>query len=127
MKHSENKRTKWLTIRITAEEYAQLEALVAQTLSPSVSDYGRRVLLCKPVSIRYRNKSLDDFLSDMTQLRADLNHIGGNFNQAVHRLHGLRHLPEIQQWLLLNEQDKTRLFQLLETISTKMNEAYKQW
>ena len=120
-------RKKWLTIRLTEEEYTQLEKLAAQTLSPTLSDYGRRVLLQKPVSIRYRNQSLDDFLADMLQLRKDLNSIGGNFNQAVHRLHTLHIVPEIQHWILINEQDKTQLFRLIETISNKINDAYTQW
>jgi hypothetical protein len=127
MKPQHPKRTKWLTIRMTPEEYQQLEALARQTVPPSVSDYGRRVLLGKPVVKRFRNQSLDDFLADMLQLRHELNHIGTNFNQAVHRLHGLHKLPEIQQWILHNEQDKTQLFRQIETISQKVNDAYILW
>lgn len=120
-------RNKWLTIRLTEQEYTQLEALAAKTLCSSVSDYGRRVLLQKPVNIRYRNQSLDDFLADMTILRRELNAIGGNFNQSVHRLHTLHIVPEIQHWILINEQDKTHLFRQIETISNKLNDAYNLW
>ena len=31
----------------------------------------------------YRNQSLDDFMTEMMQLRSELNSIGNNFNQAV--------------------------------------------
>jgi len=126
-KESGPMRTKWLTIRLTEEEYTQLEKLAAKTLCPSLSDYGRRILLQKPVNIRYRNQSLDDFLADMLVLRRELNAIGTNFNQAVHRLHTLHIVPEIQHWILINEQDKTHLFRLIETISNKVNDAYTLW
>jgi hypothetical protein len=127
MKKEKPKRTTWLTIRLTAEEAIQLETFAKQSTSASLSDYARRVLLQKPVSIRYRNQSLDDFLADMTRMRNDLNSIGNNFNQSVHRLHTLQSIPEMQQWVLLNEQDKNRVLQLIETISTKLNAIYQLW
>lgn len=120
-------RTKWLTIRMSEEEYRQLKALQQQTTTGSLSEYGRKVLLGKPVVKRYRNQSVDDFLSDMMELRKELNHIGNNFNQAVHRLHTLHITPEIQHWILLNEKDKTQLFRQIELITQKLNQAYQLW
>jgi hypothetical protein len=120
-------RNKWLTIRMSETEYSQAEALRAQTTCNSLSEYARKAVLGKPVVMRYRNQSLDDFLTDMLQLRKDLNHIGNNFNQAVHRLHILHATPEIHQWILINEQDKTQLFRHIEIINIRINEAYKLW
>jgi MobC-like protein len=127
MKKDKTIRTKWLTIRMTEVEYQQLEQLAKKTTARNISDYGRRVLLQKPVSVRYRNQSLDDYLADMLALRKELNSIGNNFNQAVHRLHSMHIVPEIQHWLMLNEQDKTQILRKIETISNKINDAYKLW
>jgi len=127
MKKDKIIRSKWLTIRMTQEEYQQLEQLAKKTTSRNVSDYSRRVLLQKPVNIKYRNQSLDDFLADMLVLRKELNAIGNNFNQAVHRLHSMQFVPEIQHWVLINEQDKTQILRQIETITNKINEAYKLW
>ena len=121
------KRTRWLNIRMTPEEYQQVERLAQQTTCHSISEYARRAVLGKPVVMRYRNQSLDDFMTSMLQLRNDLNAIGNNFNQVARRLHTLRHLPDIQQWILLNEQEKTRIFRQIETINQKINEAYHLW
>ena len=112
---------------MTQEEYQQLEQLAKKTTSRNVSDYSRRVLLQKPVNIKYRNQSLDDFLADMLVLRKELNAIGNNFNQAVHRLHSMQFVPEIQHWVLINEQDKTQILRQIETITNKINDAYKLW
>jgi hypothetical protein len=127
MENKASKRTKWLTIRMSPEEYQQLENLARETTIRSLSDYCRKVLLGKPIVKRYRNASLDDFLADMLQLRNDLNHIGNNFNQAVHLLHKLRNLPDIQQWILVNEQDKTELYRQIEIISQRIIEANQLW
>ena len=125
--HNQPKRNKWLTIRMTEAEYEQLEKLTTQTTCQTLSEYTRKSVLGKPIIMRYRNQSLDDFLADMLQLKKELNHIGTNFNQAVHRLHSLHIVPEIQQWLLINEQDKTQLFRLIETINNKITETYNLW
>jgi hypothetical protein len=120
-------RTKWLNIRMTEEEYAAAESLKAKTDCHSLSDYARKAVLGKPVVLRYRDSSLDDFIKAMIPLQKELKAIGNNFNQAVRRLHALKNVPDIQQWILLNESDKTRLFRQIDIISVKINEAYKSW
>ncbi len=127
MKQQQFKRTRWLTIRMSETEYQQVGALAKQTTCNSISEYARKVVLGKPVILRYRNQSLDDFLADMVQLKQDLASISSYFTQAVQRLHSLNKISEIQEWILHNEQDKTQLFRQIETISNKINETYKLW
>jgi hypothetical protein len=127
MTKQNTKRDKWLTIRLTADEYQQVQQRSAQTTTGSVSEYGRRLVLGKPVIMRYRNQSLDDFLADMLRLQNELNRIGTNFNQAVHRLHTLHIVPEIQHWILTNEQDKDELFRQIATIKQLITNAYALW
>ena len=95
---------------MSEEELNAAEALRKQTTCGSLSEYARKAVLGRPVIRHYRNKSLDDYLKTMILLQKELNAIGTNFNQLVRRLHTLRNLPDIQQWILLNEQDKTQLF-----------------
>lgn len=120
-------RTKWLTVRMTEEEYQAAEAFRQRTGCSSLSDYARKTVLGKPVVMRYRNESLDDFMTGMSKLQDELRAIGGNFNQMVRRLHTLKHYPDLQQWILLSEQDKTRLFKQIETISTTITKIYQLW
>jgi hypothetical protein len=127
MEQKQSARTKWITIRMSAEEHREAERLRSLSTSHSLSEYARRAVLGKPVVMRYRNDSLDDFMKGMMQLQKDLKAIGGNFNQVVRRLHTLKHIPDIQQWILLNEQDKTRLFRQIETISNTIAKAYELW
>lgn len=112
---------------MSKEEYQEAERLSLETTCHSLSDYARKTVLGKPVVMRYRNQSLDDFMTGMLDLQNELNAIGSNFNQLVRRLHTLKHVPDIQQWILLNEQDKTRLFRQIETISNIINKAYQLW
>ncbi|MDO6431545.1 plasmid mobilization relaxosome protein MobC [Flavitalea sp. BT771] len=127
MEPKDEKRSKWLNIRMTETEYEQVEKLRQQSTCKSISDYARKTVLGKPVIMRYRNQSLDDFMASMLQLQNELNAIGNNFNQSVRRLHTLRQLPDLQQWILINEQDKTQLFHKIENITHTIHKAYQLW
>jgi hypothetical protein len=120
-------RSKWLTIRLNEEEEKKLVKFYNRTTSNSLSEYARDVLLKEPVTILYRNATADDFLEQMIALKAELNAIGSNFNQAVHRLHTLDHIPEIRTWAILNEASKKILQNKVEEIMEKASEIYKVW
>jgi hypothetical protein len=127
MEQKQSPRTKWLTVRMTEEEFRAVEALCRQSACGSLSEYARKTLMGKPVILRYRNQSLDDFMTGMLPLQKELKTIGANFNQALRRLHTLKQFGDLQQWILLNEQDKTRLFRQIDTISTTVTQAYQLW
>ena len=120
-------RKKWLTIRLTDAEYEQVSQLAAQTTCASVSEYARKCVFAKPVVMRYRNQSLDEFVSTMSHLKGALDTTLHQFTLSVQRLQTLRNLPDIHQWILLNEQEKTQVFQQIDAISQKINQAYELW
>ncbi len=127
MKGKKNIRSGWLTIRLNQEEESKLDKLYSRATSSSLSEYARDVLLREPVNILYRNQSADEFLSEMIQLKKELNAIGKNFNQAVHKLHTLDHFPEIKSWAIVNEESKKIFVKKVEEIREKMNQIYEQW
>ena len=63
----------------------------------------------------------------MILLKNELNAIGKNFNQVVHKLHTLDHVPEIKAWTLLNETSKKAFMKKADEIKDKMNQIYEQW
>ncbi len=127
MNQGKSIRNKWHTIRLNQEEYDELQRLFKNTTCHQLSDYTRRIVLARPVNVKYRNASLDDFLTDMLAMKRELSAIGNNFNQSVHKLHMLDHLPEFRAWALKNEQDKLVLFGKVDHIMKRVNEMYKLW
>lgn len=109
MEKAKNNRTRLVTVRLTKEEYQQLEAKFKVTTCRKMSDYIRKVLLTGKVTVLTRDQSLDDFMTKMILLRNELSAIGSNFNQAVHKLHLLDKIPEFRTWILLYEVDKQTL------------------
>jgi hypothetical protein len=81
MKKSEKElRKHFVKTRMNDDEVNQLLKLQQRTTEKDTSSYLRKVALQKPVTIKYRNESADDFLLDMLNLKKELNAIGNNFN-----------------------------------------------
>ena len=127
MKEKKQARSKWLTIRLDETEEQKINRFFSRTTSGSLSEYARDVLLKEPVTVFYRNQSADEFLSEMILLKNEINAIGKNFNQAVHKLHTLDRDPQIKAWAILNEAIKDQLMKKVEEIKEKMSQIYKQW
>ncbi|HWJ26768.1 MAG TPA: hypothetical protein VNS32_09505, partial [Flavisolibacter sp.] len=93
----------------------------------NLSTYIRKVSLQKPVVVKYRNASADDFIAEMILLKNELSAIGNNFNQSVKKLHTLSNVSEIKTWAILNESSKRMLDKKVEEILTKVSEIYELW
>jgi len=114
-------------LRLTGDEYGVLEKNWKKSTIRKLSEYVRRVLFGKQVTVYTRNQSLDELIAELIVLRKELNAIGVNFNQAVHRLHTLDHLPQMQRWLAGFERDRNSFFLKVEEIKTKVNSISEQW
>lgn len=120
-------RSRWLTIRLSELEEAKLAKFLKQSISQNVSEYARKILLREPVIIVHRNQSADDFLKEMIVLRNELNSIGKNFNQAVHKLHTLDHFPDIKVWATLNEASKDIVLKKIIQVEERLQQIYELW
>ena len=127
MKEIKQIRKGWLTVRLNEDEEKKLNKFYSRTTSNSLSEYARDVLLREPVNVLYRNQSADEFLTEMILLKKELNAIGNNFNQVVHKLHTLDHIAEIKGWTILNESSKKNFMKKVDEIKEKMNQIYCQW
>jgi uncharacterized coiled-coil DUF342 family protein len=121
------KRTCHVSFALQPDEYAKLKTSWKKTTIKQLSEYIRRLIFKKPVTRLVRNQSLDEFMAEMVQLRKELNAIGVNFNQAVHRLHTLDHVPQMQSWLQAFDRDKQVLFSKMDEIKTRINLISDQW
>lgn len=116
-----------LKVRMNAAEKHQLKKLQQSSTERTISNYVRKVALQKPVIVSYRNQSADDFLKDMLDLTKQLNGVGNNFNQAVHKLHTLDRIPEFRNWIHEQKALHKQVVQSIQAIRSRMNQLYEQW
>ena len=128
MKKQENElRNKMVVIRMNNTEFQKVENLRKKTTERYLSSDVRKLSLQKPVTVKYRNQSADDFLKQMLELKKELNGIGNNFNQAVHKLHILDKIPEFRFWIQHYEGLQKSLVSKVEEIKLKVSQLYEQW
>ena len=128
MKKQENEVRKiFIKIRMNDEELKQVKKKQQQTTERSLSEYIRNVSMQNPVTVKYRNQSADDFLKQMLELKKELNGIGNNFNQAVHKLHILDKIPEFRFWIQQYDGLQKSLASKVEEIKLKVSQLYEQW
>jgi glutaminase len=121
------KRNRLIQARLTEAEYEKILKKFSKTTCRKLSDYMRKVLLDKAVTVNMRNQSLDDFMAVMILLKDELNAIGNNYNQLIKKLHTLNQISEIKSWLALNESARKILLSKVEDIKSKIAQINDQW
>ncbi|MDB5230863.1 MAG: plasmid mobilization relaxosome protein MobC [Chitinophagaceae bacterium] len=91
-------RDKIMTLRMNKNEFRELERNRKKTTSKTNSNYVRKLALNQPVTVLHRNESIDLIVKEIIALKKELNAIGNNLNQAVHKLHTLDRIPEFRNW-----------------------------
>ena len=125
MKNENRKRI--VGVRFTSKEYEQIEKKWKDSTCRKLSEYVRKIIFNKPIVATYRNKSLDDLMTELIQLKKELNGIGNNFNQAVKKLHTLQQIPAFRMWLEHYETDKNMLLNRIEEIKNITGKIGEQW
>lgn len=127
MRKENSNRTRIVGVRFTPQEYVKIEHKWKASTSRKLSDYIRKHLFNKPVTTNFRNESLDEFMSEIIRLRAELSAIGNNFNQAVKKLHTLNQIPEFKVWIISSELDKKSLLEKVEEIKEYIRKISIKW
>ncbi len=117
----------WISFRVKPEEYNEIYKLFQLTTCRTLSEYTRKVLLKKPVVVKYRNQSADSFLEEMILLKNELSAIGNNFNQAVKRLHSLDKAIQMRSWVFVYDSTHRSIVVKVDEIKERLNQIYELW
>ncbi|WPU94830.1 hypothetical protein SNE25_04750 [Mucilaginibacter sabulilitoris] len=101
MEQNNENRSKWIKVRLKPSEEEAFSKDFKKSTFQNLSEYGRAMILGKPVTIVYRDKSMDEVLEELIQLRRELNFIGNNLNQAVKNINSAHGHPDTRLWMNL--------------------------
>lgn len=127
MEDKSKNRSRIVGIRFNHKEYEILKKQCITTTTPIMSEFIRRIVFNKPITVKQRNQSLDDLMTELIFLRTELNHIGNNFNQAVKRLHTLNQITEFRIWITQYDNDRQILKSQIEKIENRIAEISDKW
>jgi hypothetical protein len=127
MSDTKQNHSKWLHIRLKETDYNKINQKFSKSTCRKLSEYARRVLLEKQITVNQRNQSFDDFMAEMIRLRNELNAIGNNLNQSVKKLYMLSQIHEFKIWIISNENRIKILFEKVDAIKNKINQISDKW
>ena len=127
MADTKKNMSKRIYLRLTEEDFKTIYKKFSATTCRNLSEYARRILFGKTITVNNRNQSLDDFMTEMIKLRNELNAIGNNLNQSVKKLHTLDQISDIKNWLNWRETTTKKLFDKIDEIKNKINQISDIW
>jgi len=120
-------RSRLVGLRLQPEEYRLLHDKSKATTCRALSEYIRRILFDKKITIFTRDQSMDDFMTELIVLRKELGAIGNNLNQSVKKLNAYQDVAEIKFWIVLNEGTIKKIFDRTSEIKSKINQFSESW
>ncbi len=120
-------RSKWLKIRLRPSEEESLNKGYKKSTFQNLSEYGRAMILGKPVTVIYRDKSMDEILEELALLRRELNFIGNNLNQAVKNINSTHGNSDARLWMNLLTVINGKLEPAINQIKERMNKYADLW
>ena len=127
MNGQKNIRNKWLTVRVSEEEYKSVKGNFESTTERKLSTYARKVLLGKPLVKEVRDASLQEVIVVLSKLQQDLNGLSNNFNQMVRKLHISDTQSQLKAWVEMYEKEKQLLFLQVEAINVFIKKSAEKW
>ncbi|MEB0301554.1 plasmid mobilization relaxosome protein MobC [Mucilaginibacter sp. 5C4] len=127
MENEEVNRLKRVTTRFKPNEFLILDNRFKKTRFRKLSEYIRSVLLEKPITVTYRDKSMDEVLEELILLRKELNAIGNNLNQAVRNINSARGHADTRLWVNLLGVINSKLEPSILQIKDQMNKYADIW
>ena len=127
MENEEVNRLKRVTTRFKPNEFLILDNRFKKTRFRKLSEYIRSVLLEKPITVNYRDRSMDEILEELILLRRELNAIGNNLNQAVRNINSAQGHADTRLWVNLLGVINSKLEPSILQIKDRMNKYADIW
>ncbi len=108
-------------------EYQLLEKNRKRTTEKTNSNYLRKLALHEPVTKLVRNQSIDELTLSLIAIKKEINFIGHNLNQAIHKLHTLDRIPDFRSWVLQYESTREQLQTELHNLLLHAHQIIAQW
>ncbi|MEB0261825.1 plasmid mobilization relaxosome protein MobC [Mucilaginibacter sp. 10I4] len=127
MENEEENRSRILLTRLKPAEFTLLDNRFKKTRFRKLSEYIRSVLLEKPITVTYRDKSMDEVLEELILLRKELNAIGNNLNQVVRNINSANGHADTRLWVNLLGVINSKLEPSIIQIKDRMNKYADIW
>lgn len=126
-KPSKQSFSKHIHFRMDIDDYDLLLKNCKQTTCRSLSHYIRKCLSAGPVTVNYRNATMEELIVELSALRGELAQASRTFESAVDQLGSFQNAQQLGSWLLRFETEKRDLTTEIQSINEYIKKTAKQW
>ncbi|HSZ34670.1 MAG TPA: hypothetical protein VK772_15245 [Puia sp.] len=126
MKEKKRKRSRQFSFVVSEPEYQKIEALYKRSTCQSINDYARSVALHKPVVMKIRNESAENFLQLIIPIKNQLESAATQFTRSLTKLQSLESAHSIKAWCDVPQHSPVELLAQIEILRQLMNHYYIQ-
>lgn len=127
MEKENSKITRYVGLCFTHEQYDQIHNKLKATTCRTLSEYIRNHLIGKPITINYRDQTLDEYLSQIIQLRAELNLLVISYNESLKMRGSNELIPEYTDWFISSEQQRKSILHKVDEIKNNILKIAEKW
>lgn len=120
-------RSRNFTIRMSPEEYVVLQDKFRATTHRVFTNYLRDLIHQQPITSKYRNQSLDEFIPVALAMKNELETIGQHFTEAVKQLQNLASADDLRDSIEYFAAEEFSLRQKTEEIKNCLAKIYELW
>jgi hypothetical protein len=129
MKTKTNKPKKYrhVYLGIPTAEYVEIEKKYKKSTCRSLSEYIRNIIIHNPITIRYRDQSLEDLIEEIVLLNDHMKQVKETGYQVLKKMQGDQEISQCK--LLLREFQDTivHLNKRIEEIKLQIEKIVEKW
>lgn len=114
-------------VRLTGKEYLKIDNLCKISTCRSKSEFIREVVLKKPITIFYRNQSLDDLIEEIVILNREINTLKDDQYKILPVLYRCKNSSELNQTIQEIGLKLEGLHKKMDEVKNQMEKIVEKW
>jgi hypothetical protein len=114
-------------VGLKLEEYAKIELQYKASTCRNKSEYIRNLIYNRPITILYRNQSLDNLIEEMVILNNEINAIKNDLSKTLEILHIHKDSLEFKKSLQDVELSMGSLYKKIDEVKNQIEKITDKW
>ena len=127
MRKNDPSNIRCIYVGLKLEEYAKIELQYKASTCRNKSEYIRNLIYNRPITILYRNQSLDNLIEEMVILNNEINAIKNDLSKTLEILHIHKDSLEFKKLLQDVEQSMGSLYKKMDEIKNQIEKITDKW
>lgn len=127
MRKNDPSNIRCIYVGLKLEEYAKIELQYKASTCRNKSEYIRNLIYNRPITMLYRNQSLDDLIEEITILNKEINTIKNELSKTLEIMCMHKNSSEFHQKIQEIELKIANLHQIIDQVKNQMIKITDKW